>query len=118
MTKLLVRAISGFIYAVLFISAILFSKETYILLILIFGIASLWEFFKLLKFKNLLLYGLLIVLTYLAFTNSLSETTIKILLTLCFSGSFQLFLNLFMKKENYPSNKIQGSVIDVLSIEG
>ncbi len=82
MTKLLVRAISGVIYAVLFISAILFSKETYILLILIFGIASLREFFKLLKFKNLLLYGLLIVLTYLAFTNSLSETAIKILLTL------------------------------------
>ena len=91
MTKLLVRAISGFIYAVLFISAILFSKETYILLILIFGIASLWEFFKLLKFKNLLIYGLLIVLTYLAFTNSLSDTAIKILLTLCFSGSIQLF---------------------------
>ena len=71
MTKLLVRAISGFVYAVLFISAILFSKETYILLILIFGIVSLWEFFKLLKFKNFLVYGLLIVLTYLSFTNSL-----------------------------------------------
>ena len=107
MTKLLIRAISGFVYAVLFISSILFSKETYILLIFLFGIVSLWEFFKLLKFKNFLVFALLIVLTYLSFTNSLSETTIKILLTLCFSGSIQLSLNLFMKKENYPSNKIQ-----------
>lgn len=106
MTNLLRRATSGFIYAVLFITAIMYSKESYIILISFFGLISLREFFKLLKFNNSVIYLLFIGLILLPYLQ-IHIFFIKLLLALSLSGSVQLLLNLFLKKKKYPSSSIQ-----------
>ena len=106
MTNLLRRATSGFIYAVLFITAIMYSKESYIILISLFGLISLREFLKLLKFNNYVIYLLfvgLILVPYLP----IHSFFIKLLLALSLSGSVQLLLNLLFKRNKYPINFIQ-----------
>ena len=107
MTNLLKRATSGFIYAVLFITAILYSKESYIVLISLFGFISIREFLILLKFNNIIIYILFVGLIYLPFSSLDSSVLIDVLLVLSISGSIQLLVNLFIKKKNYPSNIIQ-----------
>ena len=107
MTNLLKRATSGFIYAVLFITAILYSKESYIFLISLFGFISIREFLNLLKFNNIIIYVLFVGLIYLPFSSLDSSVLIDVLLVLSLSGSIQLLVNLFIKKKNYPSNTIQ-----------
>ena len=106
MTNLLRRATSGFIYAVLFITAIMYSKESYIILISFFGLISLREFLKLLNFNNSVIYLLfvgLILVPYLP----IHSFFIKLLLALSLSGSVQLLLNLLFKRNKYPINFIQ-----------
>jgi len=106
MTNLLRRATSGFIYAVLFITAIMYSKESYIILISLFGLISLREFLKLLNFNNSVIYLLfvgLILMPYLP----IHSFFIKLLLALSLSGSVQLLLNLLFKRNKYPINFIQ-----------
>ena len=107
MTNLLKRATSGFIYAVLFITAILYSKESYIFLISLFGFISIREFLNLLKFNNIIIYVLFVGLIYLPFSSLDSSVLIDVLLVLSLSGSIQLLVNLFIKKKNYPSSTIQ-----------
>ncbi len=106
MTNLLRRATSGFIYAVLFITAIMYSKESYIILISFFGLISLREFFKLLKFNNGVIYLLFIGLTLLPYL-PIHILFIKLLLALSLSGSVQLLLNLLLKKKKYPLSSVQ-----------
>jgi len=106
MTNLLRRATSGFIYAVLFITAIMYSKESYIILISFFGLISLREFFKLLKFNNYVIYLLFIGLILLPYL-PIDTFFIKLLLALSLSGSVQLLFNLLFKRKKYPSNSIQ-----------
>ena len=106
MTNLLRRATSGFIYAVLFITPIMYSKESYLILISLFGLISLREFLKLLKFNNYVIYLLfvgLILVPYLP----IHSFFIKLLLALSLSGSVQLLLNLLFKRNKYPINFIQ-----------
>ena len=106
MTNLLRRATSGFIYAVLFITAIMYSKESYIILISFFGLISLREFLKLLKFNNYVIYLLFIGLILLPYL-PIDTFFIKLLLALSLSGSVQLLFNLLFKRKKYPSNSIQ-----------
>ena len=106
MTNLLRRATSGFIYAVLFITAIMYSKESYIILICFFGLISLKEFFKLLKFNNGVIYLLFIGLVLLPYL-PIHILFIKLLLALSLSGSVQLLLNLLLKKKKNPLSSVQ-----------
>jgi len=106
MTNLLRRATSGFIYAILFVSAITYSKESYVILVTFFGIISLREFYKLLEFNNWIIYLLFIGLAFIPFL-SIDVPFISFLLALSLTGSVQLLLNLFLKKKNYPSSTIQ-----------
>ena len=106
MTNLLRRATSGFIYAVLFITAIMYSKESYIILISFFGLISLREFFKLLKFNNGVIYLLFIGLILLPYL-PIHILFIKLMLALSLSGSVQLLLNLLLKKKKYPLSSVQ-----------
>ncbi len=107
MTNLLKRGISGLIYTVLFIGAIIYSKESYLGLIIMFGFVCIWEFFKIVKYKNILIYILFLVLIYLQYPYFKPSLISHILLILCLSGSIQLLVTLFLKKKTYPSNKIQ-----------
>ena len=106
MTNLLRRATSGIIYSVLFICAILYSKESYIILISFFGLMSLREFLKLLEFNSILIYLIFIGLIFLPLLSN-QVFFIKSLLVLALSGSVQLLLYLLFNKKNYPSNSIQ-----------
>ena len=106
MTNLLRRATSGFIYAVLFITAIMYSKESYIILISLFGLISLREFLKLLKFNNSVIYLLFVGLIFVPYL-PIHSFFIKLLLALSLSGSVQLLLNLLFKRNKYPINSIQ-----------
>ena len=106
MTNLLRRATSGFIYAVLFITAIMYSKESYIILISLFGLISLREFFKLLNFNNSVIYLLFVGLILVPYF-PIHSFFIKLLLALSLSGSVQLLLNLLFKRNKYPLNFIQ-----------
>lgn len=98
------RSISGIIYALLFIGAIFNSKESYLTLIFIFAIICLWEFFKLLKIKNLLLYLFSLTSASLLFFISFQiPSLIHFFLVLSLSGSIQLLIGLFLKKKHYPA---------------
>ena len=106
MTNLLRRATSGFIYAILFISDIMYSKESYIILISLFGLISLREFLKLLNFNNSVIYLLFVGLIFVPYL-PIHSFFIKLLLALSLSGSVQLLLNLLFKRNKYPINFIQ-----------
>ena len=56
MSNLLRRSFSGLIFVILFISAILYSKESYVILTVIFALISIWEFHKILNFKSIASY--------------------------------------------------------------
>ena len=84
----------------------MYSKESYIILISLFGLISLREFLKLLNFNNSVIYLLfvgLILVPYLP----IHSFFIKLLLALSLSGSVQLLLNLLFKRNKYPLNFIQ-----------
>ena len=68
MRNLITRSISGLVYAIIFISAILFSAETYIGLIAIFSGICIFEFSRILKFKSIVPYLLLVIILYLSTT--------------------------------------------------
>ena len=107
MRTLLRRSTSGVVYALLFIGAILYSKETYIILISTFGVICLWEFSKLLFFKNMGPYVIFLTLIFLLFSSYNISLLKEILLILSLSASIQLLINLFLKKKNSPSSFIE-----------
>ncbi|MEN8883663.1 MAG: CDP-archaeol synthase [Flavobacteriaceae bacterium] len=107
MRNLLKRGTSGLIYAVLFISAILYSKESYVTLVSLFGLVCIWEFLKLLNFKNIIPYIVFISILFLSFSNYNSQLLMTILLVISLTGSIQLLIQLHTKKNNFPSNTIQ-----------
>ena len=59
MRNLITRSISGLVYAIIFISAILYSPETYIGLMAVFAAICVFEFSKILKLKNIFPYLIL-----------------------------------------------------------
>jgi len=56
MRNLLRRSLSGIIYVLIFVSAILFSKESYIALVTFFAIIAIYELAKITKFKSIISY--------------------------------------------------------------
>jgi len=61
------RILSGIVYVLVFLGAILLSSKSYIGLITFFSLVSLWEFSKMLKVNNILPYMTLIALSVIAF---------------------------------------------------
>lgn len=104
MRTLLKRSTSGLIYALLFIGAILYSKETYIILISVFGMVCLWEFLKLLSLKNIGPYIFFSSLVFLLFSSHKIPMLKQVLLIISLSTSIQLLFYLFLKKKKYPSS--------------
>lgn len=64
MRNLITRSISGLVYAIIFISAILFSAETYIGLLAVFTAICIFEFSKIIKFKSYIPYIILAFIVY------------------------------------------------------
>ena len=106
MRNLFKRIFSGIVYILIFISAILFSKESYIVLIALFGFLCIWEFSKMAALKNYAAYLFFPFLLFLLMKRQESfATTIVLIITLLSSSSliYQLFTNKEIKFTNERS---------------
>lgn len=107
MSSFLKRSLSGIIYVALFLSAILYTKESYTILIAIFGFFCIWEFLKMIQLKNPIPYIVFSAFVALPFLNIEQENTTPILLFVALLGSVQMIFYLYSKRTNYPSSFVQ-----------
>jgi phosphatidate cytidylyltransferase len=103
MRNLLKRSFSGIIFVLIFISAILLSKESYIVLITLFGFVSIWEFIRMIKLKNYAAYFFFIFVVFLMMKVQDSYAISLVLIITILSSSFLMY-QLFTKKEIKFSN--------------
>ena len=105
MRNLLRRSFSGIIYVLIFISAILFSKESYTILITFFGFLCIWEFSRMISLKNYAAYILFPLTLYLLISRQYSYASIGILVITLLSSTYLVY-QLFVKKEiSYKDNR-------------
>jgi len=98
MSNLLKRSLSGIIYVLIFLSAILFSKESYIILTSLFALICVWEFSKLIDFKGLIGYLFFCLTLFLILKRPESYAVVGILGITIISSLFLIYY-LFTKKE-------------------
>ena len=103
MRNLLRRSFSGIVYILIFISSILFSQESYIVLITLFGFLCIWEFSKMTASKNFAAYIFFPILLFLMIKRQDSYATTGILIITILS-SLYLIYQLYTKKEIKFSN--------------
>lgn len=111
MSNLLKRSFSGIIYVLIFVSAILFSKESYIVLTSLFGLLCIWEFSKMIGFKNFLSY-LIFCLTIFLMIKRPESYAIKIILLISILSSLYLIYQLLSKKEiTFPDDRSKSGLM-------
>jgi len=98
MRNLLRRSLSGLIFVFLFVSAILYSKESFVILTAIFAGISIWEFHKIIHFKSLVSYLFFAAAVFLLLKNSDNYAVVGILGINIISSLF-LSYQLISKKE-------------------
>ena len=98
MRNLLRRSFSGIIYVLIFVSAILFSKESYITLVSFFGLVAIWELSKMTSFKSIISY-ILFGLTLFLMLKRPDSYAISIVLGINIMSSINLIYQLFSKKK-------------------
>jgi phosphatidate cytidylyltransferase len=98
MRNLLRRSFSGIIYILIFLSAILFSKESYIALISFFSIVAIWELSKIIDFKSFISY-ILFALTLFLVLKRPDSYAIAIVLGINILSSTYLIYQLFTKRQ-------------------
>ncbi|MDT7832856.1 phosphatidate cytidylyltransferase [Flavobacteriaceae bacterium S356] len=104
MRNLLTRSTSGFVYAAIFITSILYSKESFILLVSIFGIFCIYEFGKLIHLKNVIPYLIFLSVIALFYIDIFTSNAIVVLLILTLLASVQMIMYLYSKKNTYPKS--------------
>lgn len=105
MRNLLERSLSGVIYVLLFIASILFSEQSYLVLIVLFGLITVWEFSKIINYNNLLLYIVFLVVVFLIFKTK-NVYILYTSLSLTLLSSLSLVYQLFLKKKILSSSKV------------
>jgi phosphatidate cytidylyltransferase len=103
MRNLLRRIFSGIIYVLIFISAILFSKESYIALVSLFGLLCIWEFSRMIKLKNFASYIFFAAVLFLMIKRPDSYAVVIVLIITILSSVFLMY-QLFKKKQIGFSN--------------
>ncbi|WP_405607144.1 phosphatidate cytidylyltransferase [Polaribacter sp. Asnod1-A03] len=103
MSNLLKRSLSGIIYVLIFLSAILISKESYIALTSLFGVLCIWEFSKLIDFKGIIGY-IFFGLTLFLMLKRPDNYAVAVILGITLLSSLSLIYYLFVKKEVTFSN--------------
>ena len=98
MRNLLRRSLSGIIYVFIFVSAILFSKESYIVLVTFFAIIAIYELSKITKFKSIISYILFGLALFLMLKRP-NSYPIKMVLGINILSSLYLIYQLFAKKD-------------------
>jgi phosphatidate cytidylyltransferase len=99
MSNLLKRSFSGIIFVTFFLSAILFSQESYILLVSFFGVVAIWELSKMTSFKSIITYILFGLTLFLIYKSPKNNYAISIILGINILSSMYLMYQLFRKKE-------------------
>ena len=97
MSNLFRRSFSGVIYGGLFLFSILFSQESYLGLITLFGFLCLWEFSKIIQLKILAPYIFFAATLFLIYKRQDSFAIIGILMITLISSLFFIY-QLFAKK--------------------
>jgi len=105
MPNFVTRLISGLVYVSLFIFAILFDAKSYIAITSVFAAVCIWEFSKIVTFKNIIPYILLAIAIYY-FPFKVSENVLVFLLIATLLCAIRLIYNLYNKTANYPSANI------------
>lgn len=113
MRNLLTRSTSGIIYAAIFITSILYSRESFILLVSIFGVFCIYEFGKLIQFKNVIPYLVFIGIVSLFYVDIFTKEAVLVLLVLTLLASIQMIGYLYSKKNTYPWNSLQKMDVSV-----
>ncbi|CAM1335130.1 phosphatidate cytidylyltransferase [Tenacibaculum aestuariivivum] len=113
MNNLTTRSISGLVYAIIFISAILFSAESYIALISIFSTICIFEFSKILQSKNSIPYILLALSIYVSIIK-ISLTINNLLIAICFIGLLSLLYYLISSKVIKTATSIQKIFLHII----
>ena len=98
MRNLIKRSFSGLIFVFLFVSAILYSKESFVILTAIFAGISIWELHKIINFKSLSSYLFFSAAIFLLLKNSNNYAVLGILGISIISSLF-LSYQLISKKE-------------------
>jgi len=98
MSNLLRRTFSGIVYVLLFLFAILFSKESYVILTSLFGLLCIWEFSKLVNLKGLIGY-VFFGITLILILKRLESYAVVLILGITIISSLHLISSLVSKKE-------------------
>lgn len=107
MRNLLRRSFSGIIYVLIFISAILFSKESYIVLITLFGFLCIWEFIRMINLKNYAAYIFFAATLFLMLKRQ-DSYAVNIVLGITILSSVFLMYQLYTKKEiNFSNDRLK-----------
>ncbi len=105
MSNLLRRSFSGIIYILIFISAILFSKETYIILMSFFGVLCVWEFSKMIQLKGFASYILFGLLFFLMLKRQDSYAVTGILIITLLSSVFLIYQLISKKSITFSDDR-------------
>jgi phosphatidate cytidylyltransferase len=100
MRNLLRRSFSGIIFVFLFVSAILYSKESFVILTAIFAVVSIWEFHKIINFKSFASYLFFAAAVFLLLKNSDNYAVVGILGINIISSLFLIY-QLISKKDRF-----------------
>lgn len=103
MRHLLKRSLSGIIYVILFIAAILLSKVSFLVLTTIFGFLCIWEFNKMVGLKNYASYVFYAFVLFLMIQRQESYATVFVL-SITIASSLFLMYQLLAKKQITFSN--------------
>ncbi|SEC87302.1 phosphatidate cytidylyltransferase [Tenacibaculum sp. MAR_2009_124] len=103
MQNLVTRSISALVYAALFISATVYSLESYTVLIALFSAVCLWEFNKIVNNKSFVPFIILPLVIFYQ-KSFISDKIIIFLLAVTLLCSIRLIINLYSKDVKYPQN--------------
>ena len=117
MKELLRRSITGIIYVILLLSTVFLSSDAFDFLFMVFGLACLYEFKRIVKIKGYYVFIAYLALWWAYIYLIQDKTAILFLLLATITVDFALLAFLFNKKERTFSN-LQKFVIAIFYIGG
>lgn len=101
MREVIIRALSGLLYVALLLLAIFSLENVYLVLFLVFGVFTLYEFLKLVEIKSYIPYLLLLVATAVFCYFKWSQSATLLFLALTITVNLYLIKNLIRPSERY-----------------
>lgn len=117
MKEILRRTITGVVYVVLLLSAVLLNSDAFDFLFMAFGLICLYEFKKLTKLRGYHIFLAYLALWWVFIYITHNKVLISILIIITISVNFALLFYLFSKKEKL-FNEFQKFIIGLFYIGG